>query len=157
MNQTELQALIEDIKTGHKVVLFPPGMLYFIVAIMLSVVAVVSCIGPMVSILANQAPPGEKAAYQMLGLALLFVGSVLPSLMIFRGKKQFLLLFRCALGLIILASTLMLLSLSFGLVEMEIDVRPPLLVSFLLSATAVFLTTCTQYKLLCDFYFYLKS
>lgn len=153
----ELQTLVEEIKTGQRVVVFPPGLWAFLLSIFAAIVALVTCVGPLISLFAVGASPGMKAGMQFTGLLALLIGVVFPSLMVFQGRKQFIALLRGFAAILAVTALVVIFSVSFGFISADMDYRPPLILSLVTSAMAFLLPASVPYRLMSEFYFYLKQ
>lgn len=153
----ELQALVKEIKSGQRVVIFPPGLWAFLLAIFAAIVALVTCVGPMISLFAAGAEPSAKAGMQFGGLLALVVGVVFPSLMVFQGKKQFIGILRGFAAVLAVIALVVILLITSGVISAGMDYRPPLILSLVLSSTTFILAASVPYRLLSEFYFYLKQ
>lgn len=146
----ELEQLTDSIVRGERVVLFAPGLWTLIATILLLIVATVLLSGSLVSICCSDAPAPQKAAYQFSGLAMLLVFVIIPSLLVFRGLKQF---HRIKLGYGVLLSLVGIYSL--------LVIRPethlfPLSLGLISAAVGIVLVRSPPYQLLCEFYYLLR-
>lgn len=85
----ELGALVDEIKSGKRVVLFPPGQSYFISTIILALLAFSLATVFITSALTNDLPMHVRATTQFFSTILIIPIIVFPGVMITRGKKRF--------------------------------------------------------------------
>lgn len=83
----ELEKLIESIKQGQRVVLFPPGILSFIAVNILLIASFITFFAPVMTIIGSDWQMSEKASGQFFVIILAVLCIVPPALLITRGKK----------------------------------------------------------------------
>lgn len=154
----ELESLVQDIKNGSRAALFPPGTFVFVASIMLIILSIVACIGPVISIFASDLSIPARAGLQMLGLPILFLGSTgVPAILVMRGNIQYSSWPRVfVMILMAVAATLLSLALLEKL-ETERSFLVPLLLSLAANVVVLMLIASPRYKRFCMFYYLLKK
>jgi len=151
-----LTELINEIKQGKRIVLFPPGMMIFIAFIMLMIANTVLFFGSSLSIFLPDAETPVKATSQLASLLVLFVFVILPALMVLSGKKHFSIIsFYYALALTVLSAIILLLG--FTQVVSLFNTTLPLLACIAISITCLYIYNSASYRLLKEFYYLLKN
>lgn len=158
MDETSLnkmKALTENIKSGKRVVLLPPGIFALILSVVLLIASTVTFFGSVLSLYFNNIDVSYKAIIQFGAMLILVVMVIFPALMVFQGKKKFAgwsavyALLICGLSLLI-----------FILKSFEhpgVNFAPPLTISFIGGLLAYFVIRSKSYSLLQEFFYLLKQ
>jgi hypothetical protein len=152
----ELNALTDSIKTGKRVLLFPPGISVFVLFILLLIIGTVLLVGPAISIFLPSAAVPVKATLQLGSLLFVFVFVIFPGLMIFSGQKQFSIIsYYYSLGLLI--CSIVILSLGFLDIVSLNNTILPLISTSILSVLSVFIYKSAPFVLLKEYFYLLKK
>lgn len=155
MEHPTLEELVQEIKAGKRVILFPPGMLSFLGVVFTSIPATVLCSVVLINAFAKHTALPIQAGLQFCGILFLLVFTVVPGLLLFRGKKKAAAVMRFTLKLLALTS-LLLMILSFT------DSNPsffqlPITLSLGVSIFGVWISHTPQFQLITEFFYLLRK
>jgi hypothetical protein len=144
---SEIEALVESVVRGERVVIFPPGFWAVIAAIMLFIGSTVMLSGMLISIYGQNIEVGEKVFFQFLGLVAILIFVIIPGLMVFRGHRRISLVLK-GYGWILITGNLVLIFIMFKL---------PVLLSLVLASFAVYLIGSRWFRNCSEFYFLINQ
>ena len=153
----ELEKLVESIKQGQRVVIFPPGIVSFIAVNILLIASFITFFAPVMTIIGNDWQMSEKAGGQFFVIFLAVICIVPPALLITRGKKilqRWFILLPSALAFM---AALMVVVGLMGNNEAIKHQFPPFYICIITSSLAAFLAQTNRYKMLTVFYYLLHK
>lgn len=147
-NQTsEINALVESVIRGERVVVFPPGFWSVITIIMLNIGSTVMLSGMLIATFVYNLETGDKAIFQFLGLAAIFIFVIIPGLMIFRGYRRVSLLLK-GYGWVLIAGNFLLVFTMYKL---------PVALSLIFALLAIYLLGSRWFHNCSEFYFLINQ
>lgn len=150
---SELRKIADEVRSGRRVILFPPGQAFFVSVILLSIAAFGLTTVFVSAELTSALELSVRANIQFLSVLLVVPLVVFPGIMITRGKKRFSALLRTSFLLYLLAA--------LGLIVRDILFRdagsvPPFVLIVGLSALGLWLSYRPGFILYCEFFYLVK-
>jgi glucose-6-phosphate-specific signal transduction histidine kinase len=149
----ELQKIADEVRSGRRVILFPPGQALFVGVILLSITAFGLTVAFVSAALTLGFELPVRANIQFFSLFLLIPLIVFPGIMITRGKKRFASLLRVSFLIYVTAATVLAIRDIFFLGS---EALPPLLLIIGLSLSGVWLSYRPGFILYCEFFYLVK-
>ena len=153
----ELEKLVESIKQGQRVVIFPPGCFSFAVVNVLLIFSFVTLFAPILSIISSNWEVGKQAIVQLASIPVFTVCIVPPAFLITRGRKGFqrwFVLLSSALALIAALTVCLGLLMDIKAIQYQ---APSLYVSIIISSLTAFIAQSDNYRLFAHFYYLLHK
>jgi hypothetical protein len=150
---TELQKVADEVRAGKRVILFPPGQLYFVTTIIISLAAFGLSAALVSAALTLGLESLVRAKAQFFSVFLVIPLIVFPGIMIIRGKKRFASLLRGSFIIyLVIASFMIARALLFG------DYRFifPYSLIFSLSLLGLWVSYRPGFYLYCEFFYLVK-
>lgn len=151
-----LKKLVEDVKNGKKIVLFPPGTVLFVFSNLLLLMSFVSLLVAVLGVNFQGYDVPQKATAQLIAVFFVFITIVPPALLLTRGKlimRLWLLSLACCL------TFLSLVLLMLGVINLSPDYmkyKLPLLFAVIGGALSVLIFRSKKYQQFGSFYYLLR-
>lgn len=142
---SEINALVESVVQGERVVVFPPGFWVVIAIIMLYIGSTVMLSGMLIATYGSNIETADKVFLQFLGLVAILIFVIIPGLMVFRGHRRFNLVLKCY-GWVLILGNLLLVFTMFKLPEA---------LSLVLASLAIYLLGSRWFRNCSEFYFHI--
>ena len=154
MQLPQLEALVDEIKTGKRVLPFPPGGFTLIGVIFTTLPAWVLCVSVLSEAFANEADIPVRAGLYLGGVFLLLPGTIIPGLLLLRGVKKAAIMMRFMLQLILLLTSVVVL---FSFVDNDISLLlVPTLLAVALSVIGLMISYSPSFILLTEFCYLMR-
>lgn len=154
MQNKELRTLVSEVKNGTRTVILPPGAILFAFSIVASLISTVFFSGSLIQLFTLELNVGTRATLQFMSMGVIFLGCILPGLMITRGKKLFSTWLR---GYFFILGSTVALTLLFGAITGNTAQNTPLLISLFFVLFSITASLQARFKLFCEFYYILKN
>ena len=154
MQYPHLETLVDEIKSGKRVLPFPPGGFALIGVIFTTLPAWVLCTSVLINTFASDAEIPVRGSLHLGGVFLLIPGTIIPGLLLLRGVKKAGVVMRLMLQLILL-TIFVLLWLSF--VESISLLLVPTLLAAILSGIGLVISYTPSFLLLTEFCYLMKK
>lgn len=149
----ELNKIVDSIKSGNRIVLFPPGLFIFISTILLLIFSTVILSGSLVSSFGDNLTQQTKAIIQFSTFIPVIAFVIAPSFMLTRGGKKYASIKEI---FIIILTTISLISAVISFITVS-KYSTPFIVSTIFSFCAYLLIKSSHYLLFKEFFFLLKN
>lgn len=149
----ELQKIADEVRSGRRVILFPPGQAFFVSVILLSIAAFGLTTVFVSAALTSALELSVRANSQFFSVLLVVPLIVFPGIMITRGKKRFATLLRASFLLYLIAALVLIIRevLFFGAGSL-----PPFVLIIGLSLLGLWLSYRPGFILYCEFFYLVK-
>ncbi len=153
----ELEKLVDSIKQGQRVVLFPPGIVNFIAVNILLIISFVTFSSPLLNVIGAEWKVSTQATAQLFSILIAIISIVIPALFITRGRKKLQRWFLFLSSFLAFSAALVIVLGSIMNVESLQSQTPLLAVCIVLSSIAAFLAQSSGYRTLVYFYFLMRK
>lgn len=150
-----IETLVAEMKNGRRSVLYPPGMLVFVLVNMLLLGGFLCLCAVLISASELQVP--QKAILQLVSILIFVIIIVIPALMLTRGKSGIRLwLLGCGAAIALISFVLLML----GVIDMSSEYsayKLPLFWGLMGGSISAYLCRSEKYRQFVYFYYLLKK
>lgn len=150
---SELQKIADEVRSGRRVILFPPGQAFFVSVILLSIAAFGLTTVFVSAALTSALELSVRANIQFFFVLLVVPLVVFPGIMITRGKKRFAALQRGSFLLYLVAALVLVIR---EVLFIGAGSLPPFVLIIGLSLLGLWLSYRPGFILYCEFFYLVK-
>lgn len=148
-----VQKIAEEVRSGRRVILFPPGQAFFVSVILLSITAFGLTTVFVSAALTSALELSVRANSQFFSVLLVVPLVVFPGIMITRGKKRFAALLRASFLLYLVAALVLIIR---DILFLGAGSLPPFVLIIGLSLLGLWLSYRPGFILYCEFFYLVK-
>ncbi len=150
---SKLQKIADEVRSGRRVILFPPGQAFFVSVILLSIAAFGLTTVFVNAALTSALELSVRANIQFVSVLLVVPLVVFPGIMITRGKKRFAAILRASFLLYLLAALVLIIR---DILFLGAESLPPFVLIVGLSLVGFWLSYRPGFILYCEFFYLVK-